>query len=106
MVAGARADFGFDALLPAALQEQTLLWREAQLALVPLAVLKHAQLFKQLARKRHAGIRHGDVVRCPWKRRDFVFAPTRISAGLRFHFNQHEIGEAFFAETPRGAEAG
>ena len=43
------ADGGFDALLPAAVEEEALLRREAEIALVPDAVLQDAEIFEEFA---------------------------------------------------------
>ena len=66
-----------------AVDEQPLLRGEAQRAFVPFAIAKHAELFEQLAYQRFALGGHGNIVRGPRILRNFVFAPTRIAAGLR-----------------------
>ena len=45
-------------------------------------------------------------MRGPGISRDFVFAPARVAAGLRLHFEQHEIAEAALVQAPRRAQAG
>ena len=51
-IAAGGGDLRLDAFLPAAVQKQPLLRREAQAALVPFAVFEDAQLFEQLAHQR------------------------------------------------------
>src|ERR1700676_688734 len=41
----------------------------------------------------------------PGKARDVVLTPARVAAGLRLHFEQHEIVEAALVEMPGGAES-
>jgi hypothetical protein len=41
----------------------------------------------------------------PRVRGDFVFSPTRISAGGVIHFQENEIGEAALAQAPGGAQS-
>ncbi len=45
-------------------------------------------------------------MRCPGIARDVVFAPARIAARLRLHFEKHEIAESALVEPPRRAEPG
>ena len=105
-IAVGRGDFRLDAFLPAAVKIQPLLRSEAQAALVPFAVLEHAQLFEQLAHQGGARVGNRHVVRGPGIRGDLVLTPARISAGLGFHFKQHEIAKAAFVQTPRRAQSG
>ena len=100
------ADGGLDAFLPAAVEEEALLRREAEIALVPDAVLQDAEIFEEFADVDCFGAGDGDVVRGPWVGGDFVFAPAGVAAGGVVHFEEDEVGEAAFAEAPRGAEAG
>ena len=45
-------------------------------------------------------------MRGPGIRGDLVLAPARVAAGLRFHFEQHEIAEPAFVQPPRRAQSG
>ena len=99
-------DGGLDAVLPAAVEKKPLLRREAEIALIPLAVLQHAEIFEQFADVHGLGSGNRHVMRGPGIRADFVFAPARVSSGLRIHFQNNEIREAALAQTPRRAESG
>ena len=91
--------------MPAAVEEEALLGREAEVALVPDAVLEDAEIFEKFADVDRFGAGDGDVVRGPWVGGDFVFAPAGVAAGSVVHFEEDEVGEAAFTETPCGAEA-
>src|SRR5271166_3420767 len=105
-VARSASEFRLNAFLPAAVQEEALLWIEAQNPVVPAAIAEHAQFFHQLASERFAFGGHRKVVGGPGKARDFVLSPAGIAAGLLLHFQDDEIVEAFLVEAPGGAEAG
>src|SRR5579862_2028187 len=64
-----------NALLPPSIQEQSLLRREAQISLLPLAVLEDSQLLKQLPHVNRLGPRHRHIVCGPRIRRDLVLSP-------------------------------
>ncbi len=85
------ADGGFDAVLPAAVKKEPLLRREAEVALFPLAIFEDAKIFEEFANVFGFGAGNGDVVRGPRIGGDFVFAPARVAAGLRIHFQEDEI---------------
>src|SRR5580704_1197779 len=105
-IAGLEADGGLDAFLPAAVEEEALLRGEAEIALVPDSVLQDAEIFEQFADVNGFWAGDGNIVRGPGVGGDFVFAPAGVAAGGVVHFEEHEVGEAAFAEAPRGAEAG
>ena len=100
------ADGRLDAVLPAAVEEEALLRRETEVALFPLAIFQDAEIFEEFADVFGFGAGHGDVVRGPGVGGDFVFAPAGVAAGLGIHFEENEIGEAAFAQTPGGAQSG
>src|ERR1700722_6262158 len=105
-IAWLEADGGLDAFLPAAVKEESLLRREAEIAVLPNAVLQDAEIFEEFADVDCFGAGDRDVVRGPWVGGDFVFSPAGVAAGGVVHFEQSEIGEAAFAEAPCGAQAG
>src|SRR4029078_5993441 len=79
----------FDAFLPPTVNEQPLLMRQTQVALVPGAIrLQHTELGEQLAHERRALVRNRHVVRTPRVRRRFVLAGSRVAARLRAQFEQ------------------
>src|SRR5437763_5232411 len=73
--------------------------------LVELALVQQAQLFEELTNQSRFSVRDWHIVSSPGIRRDFVLAPTGITACLRGHFEQHEIAKAGFVEPPRRAQA-
>ena len=92
----------FEAVLPAAVNEEALLWREAEIALFPLAVFQDAEVFEEFADVDSFGTGDRDVVGGPGVGGDFVFAPAGVAACLGIHFEEDEIGEAAFAKAPGG----
>src|SRR5580692_486669 len=100
------ADGGFETFLPTAVEEKALLRREAEVALFPLAILEDAEVFEEFADVFGLSAGNGNVVGGPGIGGDFVFPPAGVAAGLRIHFEEDEIGEAAFRETPGGAETG
>src|ERR1700741_424141 len=100
------ADRGFDSILPAAVKKQALLRGETEEAVVPDTVFQHAQVFEKLTNINRAWARDRNVVRGPGVVGDFVFAPARVTARLLIHFEQDEIAEAPFLQSPGGAQAG
>ena len=87
-------------------QEQPLLRREAERALVPSGIREHAELAEQLAHERGARTGHGHVVRGPRIARDGVLAAARVAARLALQLEQHEVAEPAPVELPRGAQSG
>ena len=92
--------------MPASVEEKALLRRETEIALFPLAIFQDAEIFEEFTDVFGFGAGHGDVVCRPRIGGDFVFAPAGVSAGLRIHFEENEIGEAAFAQAPGSAETG
>src|SRR5579871_1091229 len=93
-IAGGSGGRGLDALLPSAVEVETLLRREAEIALLPDAVAKDAEVFEKLANERGFFAGNGNVVGGPGIGRDFVLAPARVAAALLQHFEENEIVEA------------
>ena len=71
-----------------------------------MAVLQDSKIFEKFADI--FGLWAGDrnIVGGPGIRRDFVFAPAGVAAGLGVHFEEDEIGEAALAKTPGSAKTG
>src|SRR5260370_26475065 len=76
------------------------------MALFPLAVLQDAEILEEFADVYSLWPGDRYVMRSPGVRRDFVLAPTGVTAGLLIHFEKDEIGETALATAPRGAETG
>src|SRR5260370_10401801 len=76
------------------------------MALFPLAVLQEAEIIDELAEVYSLWPGDRYVMRSPGVRRDFVLAPTGVTAGLLIHFEKDEMGETALAKAPRGAETG
>src|SRR5580692_3881808 len=86
------ADGGFEAVLPAPVEEKAFLRRETEVALFPLAIFQDAKIFEEFADVFCLWAGDGDVMRGPGIGGDFVFAPASVAAGLGIHFQQNEIG--------------
>src|SRR5260370_11892527 len=76
------------------------------MALFRLAVLQEVEILEEFADvySRWRGDRY--VTRSLGVRRDFVLAPTGVTAGLLIHFEKDEIGEAAVGKAPGRAETG
>jgi len=85
-IGGLETDRGFNALLPAPVEEEALLRGETKIALVPDAVLEDAEIFEEFADVDCFGAGNGNVVRGPWVNGDFVFARAGVAAGGVVHF--------------------
>ncbi len=95
-IARGQPDVRLNILLPAPVQEQPLLRFEAEVTLVPAAlVVQNAQFAKQLAHQFRALVGNRHVVRRPWVCGDVVLAPARIPAGLPLHFQQTKSRKPF-----------
>jgi hypothetical protein len=100
------SDGGLKAVLPPTVEKEALLRREAEVALLPLAIFQDAEIFEEFADVFGLGTWDGNIVRGPGIGGDFVFAPASVASSLRIHFEQNEIGEAAFAQAPGSAQAG
>src|ERR1022692_1346793 len=97
---------GFDALLPASMDEHALLRGETEMPFLPATVLQESKLFAELADVYCTAIRYRKIMRGPRIRAHFVLAPARVSPCGRFRFEQHEIAEAFLLQAPRRRQSG
>src|SRR5262245_50131044 len=70
VVTSPRADFGLQSVLPAAMQEQTLLRRKAQAPLVPLSIFQNPEFCKKFSHECCTQVGNRDVVRRPGVSRD------------------------------------
>src|SRR5215472_12822656 len=100
-----RADLRLKPFLPSAVNIETLLRSKTECAIFPSTVLQQSKLFTKLPHQSRFGARNRQVMSRPGISGDFILAPARIAARLRFRFEQDEVLKPALLQTPGGAES-
>jgi hypothetical protein len=98
-------EFRLKALLPAAVQIETLLGAEAEVSLVVLPVFQHTELAHQLLNVNSFFVWNRDVMCRPGITGDFVLSAAGVTAGLIVHLQDYEIAVALLLQPPTGRES-
>jgi len=81
-----------------------LLRVEAEVALLPLPAVQHAEFLEQLAHQRGTSAGDGHVVRGPGVGGHVVLAPAGVAAGALLHLKDDEVVKPALVEPPRRRE--